>query len=755
MSKRSWRDLLPSFGATKVSEARIAMTITNVGLPVSTPNTLPKISREGYEKNVMVFRATQYIATAVAGVQWLLYKKGATKRARKVEIEGHELLDLLDRPNPMTGGNSLMEAMAAYFVLNGNVFLELNNGDPNNLKRPPTELWVNRPDLFKIIPNRFGMVGKFEFQGTIKKQWDVDFVTMRSNIIHMKSFHPTDPWYGLGRLSSALLSMDQSNAANRYNLAFLQNQARPSGVLVVKSSTTNPGAKLDDKTFERVKAELENHIGPSNAGKPMLMEGNLEWQNIGLTHQDMQFVQNRATTAADICLALGVPPILMNIGQMTYANYAEARLSFYLETVIPMLDFFKGELNNSLVKRYGEGIELDYDKDGIEALTPMREKKFTTVNNANHLTIDEKREATGYEPLPKGGDKLLVGTTLIDPAAEAELEEEELSDEDEEGNSDEASEQEDGEGEGSSDGDPEEPGSAEEDEEQEPSGKSFNPLNRNERRSAWKRQNWRRERLEKGMARDLDANLVDLAQALKESLASVVDPRTAEFALQKTVAEEMPIIQRTLRKYIRRTIEDFGRMIFTDAKNEFKELETKSSTWNKVPGMELKAPKKWEDWAKSYIERRTATAIQEIEGATNAKVRQVVKRLTQATILEGTSNQELAAELGEEFEGLSKGRARTIARTEVSMASSNTNLEGVRSLEIPGMEKGWATSGDDRTRDGKNGGADHEAMDDVWVPLDEKFTVPPDASLEGPGDPSGPADQVINCRCVLIFRATR
>lgn len=83
------------------------------------------------------------------------------------------------------------------------------------------------------------------------------------------------------------------------------------------------------------------------------------------------------------------------------------------------------------------------------------------------------------------------------------------------------------------------------------------------------------------------------------------------------------------------------------------------------------------------------------------------------------------------------------------------SIEAVKSLQIPGMVKEWISAKDDRVRtlENTNGDADHEAMDGVEASLDEKFSVPPDTSMDGPGDPSAPPEQIINCRCALGFKS--
>ncbi|MBZ9792823.1 phage portal protein [Rhizobium sp. 3T7] len=82
----------------------------------------------------------------------------------------------------------------------------------------------------------------------------------------------------------------------------------------------------------------EGCSGPMRAGRPLLLEGGLDWKSMGLSPKDMDFVEAPHGAALDIALACGVPPMLLGIpGDNTFANYQEANRAFYRLTVLPML----------------------------------------------------------------------------------------------------------------------------------------------------------------------------------------------------------------------------------------------------------------------------------------------------------------------------------------------------------------------------------------------------------------------------------
>ena len=153
-------------------------------------------------------------------------------------------------------------------------------------------------------------------------------------ILHLTLLHPLDDHYGLAPLEAAAVAVDTHNAAAGWNKALLDNAARPSGALVFSGAE---GAVLSDDQFERLKRELaDEYQGARNAGRPLLLEGGLDWKPMSLSPKDMDFMEAKHTAAREIALAFGVPPQLLGIpGDNTYSNYQEANRVFFRASVLP------------------------------------------------------------------------------------------------------------------------------------------------------------------------------------------------------------------------------------------------------------------------------------------------------------------------------------------------------------------------------------------------------------------------------------
>ena len=386
----------PKLFRREVKESAAAAIVTTPGQAVWSNRDYAAFASEGYSKNVTAYRAVNMIADAVASVDWDLFRG-------KAEIEAHPILDLRARPNPMQSGSDYMRAKIGYYMLAGNGYEErvMVSGKVK-------ELYQLRPDRMRIIPGASGFPIAYQYEvGGRKIRWDVDPGKMDCDVRHMKTFNPLDDWYGLSPIEAGARAVDQNNESMAWMVALLQNSARPSGALV-----TGEGNDLSDEQFARLKADIEaQYSGSRNAGRPMLLEGGLKWEQMGLSPVDMQIIETKYSSARDVALALGVPPQLLGIpGDNTYSNYQEARLAFWEDTIIPLVDLIASDWNAWIAEPQGVTLKPDFDQ--IPAIVEKRKTLWDMADTATDLTINERRAMKGYEPI-EGGDTLLVQSSAI------------------------------------------------------------------------------------------------------------------------------------------------------------------------------------------------------------------------------------------------------------------------------------------------------------------------------------------------------
>ena len=391
-----------SSAAAPVANAANAgmLAITGLPRPRWTQRRYDAQVEEGYRRNVVAWRCVSMVAEAAAAIPLTLYD------GKDRIVSRHKLLSLLAQPNPLTSRTDFLASLYVNWQLAGNVYLEAVRPDDN---APPAELYQLRPDRMKVLPGPNGLPLGYEYAlHGHKHVWHADPLTGACDVLHWKNFNPLDDWYGMGALDAAAISTDQHNAASSWNQALLNQAARPSGALVYNPK--EGPATLTQDQMSKLRDEFDAYYtGARGAGRPLILEGGLEWRSLALTPSEMDWLKGRDAAARDIALAFGVPAQLIGLSDaQTYNNMVEARMALYEETVLPLVARLLSALNAWLLPLFGtdgKNLRLEADTDEISALIPRREAIWQKVERASFLTINEKRTALGYPPID-GGDRI-------------------------------------------------------------------------------------------------------------------------------------------------------------------------------------------------------------------------------------------------------------------------------------------------------------------------------------------------------------
>jgi HK97 family phage portal protein len=374
-------------GAVEVVEAKASATGRVVGVQTSgrvawSPRDTVSLTRTGFAGNPVGFRSVKLIAEAAAALP--LVCQDMCQR-----FDTHPVLALIARPNGAQGRAELLEALYAQLLLSGNGYVEAVGGEAGL----PQELHVLRSDRMSVVPGADGWPVGYEYAVSGRKhRFDA---TQGAPICHVRNFHPQDDHYGFSPMQAAATAVDVHNSASRWSKALLDNAARPSGAIIYKGAD-GQGAMTNDQ-YERLVSEMESHHqGARNAGRPMLLEGGLDWKPMGFSPSDMEFQKTKEAAAREIALAFGVPPMLIGIsGDATYANYQEAHRAFYRLTVLPLATRVTATLAHWLSGFSGELVELKPDLDQVPALSGERDAQWARVAGADFLTEAEKRALLG------------------------------------------------------------------------------------------------------------------------------------------------------------------------------------------------------------------------------------------------------------------------------------------------------------------------------------------------------------------------
>lgn len=308
-------------------------------------------SKRGYHLNPIMYACIRMIADGATRVPIILKKSDKP-------LVNHGLLNLLKSPSSDSDGRIFKSTIFSNLLLSGNAYIDcvaIGNSDAK-----PQALFILRPDRVSCVIDKSGFITGYDYRaGSVHKRYPIE------RMLHLKFFSPLDDYYGTSPTQAAWRAVELHNEATTFQKALLDNAARPSGCLIYSGLPGSPN--LTETQFMRLKSELQEHYtGAAAAGRPMVLEGGLDWKTMALTPNDMGINAMRYDAARDIALAFGVPPMLLGIpGDNTYSNYQEAIRVFTRNTLIPMAEIFYDALSDKMSKLYNEDLNIVIDREKV------------------------------------------------------------------------------------------------------------------------------------------------------------------------------------------------------------------------------------------------------------------------------------------------------------------------------------------------------------------------------------------------------
>lgn len=652
--------------------------------------------KHGYKASTWVYSCISRISKTAASVPWKVYKE--TDQGLE-EIPNHPLEQLLKRPNPYMSGGDIMERLVSHLYLGGNTVLSKVRA--NNIV---AELWPLSPDQVSPIPTNNQFISGYEY----KINGQTQFIEA-SEIIHVMFVDPANPYWGLSPLQAVARVVDTDTELVNFQMVSLQNRAITDGVFSFKQPLTK------DQWEDARNMVREQHQGTGNARTPWVLGGEAQWQQMSLSPAEMDFIQSRNFTREEICSVFNVPPPMIGLyDNATLNNIETARKIFWLDTMIPLLEDLKSAFNLSLTPEFGEGIVLSYDVSNVQAIQDNFGEKVTTAKELWTMGIPfnmiNQRLELGFDDV-EGGD---VGYLPLNVVIAGETDDVNVT-----GNEDEdvtvIAED------------------AADDEEAAGNkfikprrGKAWNLDTDEQKDIYWKKTDDRRLKWEAQFADRVEKLFTKEAN----SVVKAFKQSGLEGALHAIGQNEDSWNQIAKAMYLA-IIEDFG-----------------SDTWDLLKKQapkeikELKAFDPWSENIQEWVRNRAADLITHVTETTKDLIRNVIAM----GMDEGQGVTKIAQAIRERYEGFTKRRSETIARTETVSASNFGSMASAQQTGLNPM-KVWVSSRDKRVRD------THKDVDGVMVGMNEEFHVGGDTMLF-PGGGSL-AKENVHCRCTLSYRVNR
>ena len=356
------------------------------------------------------------IAPLFTGIDMIAAELGSIDIAIKDTKAGqylfeHDLIKLINNPSAFSSGREFLEQLASFYLITGNVFI-IATGP---VTRPPLELQVVNPACVQLQAGLDGYLDEITVVGTNGttsrkfKRKEVGgrfryYAGAEAEIWHIKSFNSklyAGELWGMSPLTPIMHELEQYVESAIHNLSLLKRGTRPSGALKFNDNLT-------DEQFQRYQQQVDNfYSGGRNAGRLLLLE-NADFQEMGQSNRDMDFVNLTRAITNTIYSSLRIPLPLINAEFSTYDNLATSKVNFYDNAVLPLLKRLLEELTAFLMFRFkSDTLVLSFDPESIESLEGRRVDKAAKLQTTGILTVNELRNIVGYEPVV-GGDTILV-----------------------------------------------------------------------------------------------------------------------------------------------------------------------------------------------------------------------------------------------------------------------------------------------------------------------------------------------------------
>ena len=281
------------------------------------------VSPQTAESLPAVMNAVTVISEAVASMPCYLY---ALKEDGRERIYRHPVEYLLNEmPNRSQTPYQFKNTMMRHCLLNGNAYavIEWNN------KGEPISLTPYQPSAVNIFRK---VTGEYIYQIT-----DLNGVTknyLQDEILHLRH-SSIDGFMGRSPITVCRETVGLGLAQQRHGAAIMKNGLMASGLI-------STAEWLDDAKAQKAVKALERYKGAKNAGKTPILEGSMEYKQLGMTNQDAEWLASRTFTISDIARIYNISPIfLQDYSNSSYSNFSEASRAFLSQTLRPWLTNFE------------------------------------------------------------------------------------------------------------------------------------------------------------------------------------------------------------------------------------------------------------------------------------------------------------------------------------------------------------------------------------------------------------------------------
>jgi len=370
-------------------------------------------NQEFYKKVRTIYRCVRMIIKNGSTLPIALMKRGATKD-KDVEITDHPLLNMLHgRTNSIQSGTSFLNFYGSSYLINGNAYARLAG-----TKERPLALFPLFPQNVEAKENdNQDEPIKYEYLNSKGKIEPIPYDEMW----HTMDYNPDSLLTGLSPISVASLTAEMQHYSEQWNRNMIKQGGKIPFVIRFKGNLT-------DEQFKNAEARIRSTWeGSKNINKIQLMDGDATIEKIGMTPQDMDWINTQKLTTREIANIYGIDSSLLNdVEAKTFANRTDARRALYTETIFPLMQeiynslsfflFYDNKMGRTThyirIKREDvEVLKVNFKEmaeatKGLWALTPNQVLKILGLDTDSDPLMDKRYVPANMIPMDELGGAL-------------------------------------------------------------------------------------------------------------------------------------------------------------------------------------------------------------------------------------------------------------------------------------------------------------------------------------------------------------
>lgn len=311
----------------------------------------------------------------------------------------HDLSEILRfTPNLGQTGFEFWEGMVASTVLRGNGYSE---------RLLIKDRLVGLRPLFNVTPEQDRQSGGLRY--AVIDRGRKSYMPA-DKVFHLRGFSAGDG-IGLSAIQYGANSIGAALAADETAGRVFSNSMMPSGVL--KSDQT-----LTALQREQLQKLLDNYSGSKKAGKTLVLEGGLNFDQLQMNPEDAQLLETRRFNVEDVCRWFGVPPIIIGhaaTGQTMWGSGVEAiMLSWLTLGINPLLTRIEARIQRDLIPaKDRRKYFFEFNREAMLQMDSKAKGDFLMkMRFAGFMSGDEGRDKLNLPRRGGANDELIVQTSM-------------------------------------------------------------------------------------------------------------------------------------------------------------------------------------------------------------------------------------------------------------------------------------------------------------------------------------------------------